>query len=70
MTVVIVPNALRLTADADIGSVTILFSQPVSGLQILDRQGQWKWVRHIDNALVSLALPPIFLDCFNMWNRS
>ena len=36
----------------DTGSVTILWSQPVSGLQILSPDGKWRWVRHIDNALV------------------
>ncbi|KAG6901226.1 hypothetical protein C0995_015043 [Termitomyces sp. Mi166 len=41
-----------LIGHTDIGSVTILYSQPVSGLQILSRQGTWKWVKHIENALV------------------
>jgi isopenicillin N synthase-like dioxygenase len=36
----------------DVGSVTILWSQPVGGLQILSPDGKWRWVRHIDNALV------------------
>ena len=36
----------------DVGSVTILWSQPVGGLQILSPDGQWRWVRHMDNALV------------------
>jgi len=36
----------------DTGSVTILWSQPVSGLQILSPDGRWRWVRHIHNALV------------------
>lgn len=36
----------------DIGSVTILWSQPVAGLQIPSPDGKWRWVRHIDNALV------------------
>ncbi|KAF9220306.1 Clavaminate synthase-like protein [Gyrodon lividus] len=41
-----------LKGHTDIGSVTILWSQPISGLQILSPDGKWKWVRHIDNALV------------------
>ncbi|KAI9457700.1 hypothetical protein HD554DRAFT_2177590 [Boletus coccyginus] len=41
-----------LRGHADFGSVTILWSQPVSGLQILSTDGKWRWVRHIDNALV------------------
>ncbi|TRM58072.1 hypothetical protein BD626DRAFT_586345 [Schizophyllum amplum] len=41
-----------LKGHTDIGSITILWSQPVGGLQILSPDGQWRWVRHIDNALV------------------
>jgi isopenicillin N synthase-like dioxygenase len=29
----------------DLGTVTLLFPQPVAGLQILNSAGQWKWVR-------------------------
>ncbi|KAF4579728.1 hypothetical protein EYR40_000094 [Pleurotus pulmonarius] len=36
----------------DSGSITVLWSQPVSGLQILTPSGKWKWIKHIDNALV------------------
>lgn len=42
----------------DFGTMTILYSQPVSALQILSRDGQWKWVKHVDNALVCLAYFP------------
>lgn len=28
----------------DLGSITLLFRQPVCGLQILNNEGQWKWV--------------------------
>ncbi|KAF7367766.1 Clavaminate synthase-like protein [Mycena sanguinolenta] len=38
--------------QAYIGSVTILWSQPIGGLQILSPDGSWRWVRHMDNALV------------------
>lgn len=41
-----------LKGHTDFGTVTILFSQPVAALQILTRDGLWKWVKHIDNALV------------------
>ncbi|KAG6371462.1 hypothetical protein JVT61DRAFT_9489 [Boletus reticuloceps] len=41
-----------LKGHTDFGTVTILWSQPVSGLQILSPDGKWRWVRHIDNALV------------------
>ena len=36
----------------DIGTMTILWSQPVSALQVMSPDGKWRWVRHIDNALV------------------
>ncbi|KAJ7933067.1 Clavaminate synthase-like protein [Mycena leptocephala] len=41
-----------LKGHTDIGSVTILWSQPIGGLQILSLDGVWRWVRHMDNALV------------------
>ncbi|KAF9035013.1 Clavaminate synthase-like protein [Hymenopellis radicata] len=41
-----------LKGHHDIGSVTILWSQPVGGLQILSPDGKWRWVKHLDNALV------------------
>ncbi|KAJ3992147.1 Clavaminate synthase-like protein [Lentinula boryana] len=37
---------------SDIGSITILWSQPISGLQILSRDGVWRYIKHIENALV------------------
>jgi len=45
-------KSVWLKGHTDFGTVTILYSQPVSGLQILTREGTWKWVKHIDNALV------------------
>ncbi|PIL28758.1 hypothetical protein GSI_08802 [Ganoderma sinense ZZ0214-1] len=41
-----------LKGHTDIGTITILWSQPISALQIMTPDGQWRWVRHIDNALV------------------
>jgi len=41
-----------LKGHTDFGSITILWSQPVSALQILSPDGKWRWVKHIDNALV------------------
>ncbi|KAG6848923.1 hypothetical protein H0H93_012733 [Arthromyces matolae] len=41
-----------LKGHTDFGTITILYSQPVAGLQILTPSGDWKWVKHIDNALV------------------
>ncbi|OCH86737.1 Clavaminate synthase-like protein [Obba rivulosa] len=41
-----------LKGHTDLGSVTILWSQPVSALQILSPDGKWRWISHIENALV------------------
>jgi isopenicillin N synthase-like dioxygenase len=41
-----------LKGHTDFGSITVLYSQPVAALQIMTREGQWKWVRHIENALI------------------
>ncbi|KAJ3983467.1 Clavaminate synthase-like protein [Lentinula detonsa] len=41
-----------LKGHTDIGSITILWSQPISGLQILSRDGVWRYIKHIENALV------------------
>lgn len=35
----------------DLGSVTLLFRQPVAALQILNSEGQWKWVRALDGTI-------------------
>jgi hypothetical protein len=34
-------------------SFTAIWSQPVTALQIKDWDGQWRYIRHVDNALVS-----------------
>ncbi|KAH9834992.1 uncharacterized protein C8Q71DRAFT_859328 [Rhodofomes roseus] len=41
-----------LKGHTDIGTITILWSQPVMALQVLMPDGQWRYVRHIDNALI------------------
>ncbi|KZT08212.1 Clavaminate synthase-like protein [Laetiporus sulphureus 93-53] len=41
-----------LKGHTDIGSVSMLFSQPISALQMLSPDGKWRWVKHIDHALV------------------
>ncbi|KAF9457902.1 hypothetical protein BDZ94DRAFT_161967 [Collybia nuda] len=45
-------KSVWLKGHTDIGSITILWSQPVSGLQILSPDGKWRWVRHVENALI------------------
>ncbi|KAF9230443.1 hypothetical protein BU15DRAFT_69196, partial [Melanogaster broomeanus] len=41
-----------LTNLTDFGTITILWSQPVAALQIMSKDGKWRWVRHIEDALV------------------
>jgi hypothetical protein len=43
-----------LVLPQDYGTITILWSQPVAGLQILSPDGKWRWIRHIDNAIVGV----------------
>ncbi|KAI0783196.1 Clavaminate synthase-like protein [Abortiporus biennis] len=45
-------NQVWLKGHTDFGSITILWSQPVSSLQILSKDGKWRFIKHIDNALV------------------
>jgi isopenicillin N synthase-like dioxygenase len=35
----------------DLGTVTLLFRQPVAALQILNSEGKWKWVRPQDGTI-------------------
>ncbi len=53
---------LLILLRADFGTITILWSQPVTALQILSPDGKWRWVKHMDNALVRrlLSLRPQF----------
>lgn len=41
-----------LKGHTDMGTITILWSQPIAALQILSPDGKWRWVRYIPNALV------------------
>ncbi|KAF9224836.1 Clavaminate synthase-like protein [Gyrodon lividus] len=41
-----------LKGHTDFGSITILWSQPVAALQIMSKDSKWRWIRHIENALV------------------
>ena len=46
---------LTVAFDIDFGTVTILWSQPVASLQILSPDGKWRYIKHIDNALVRVV---------------
>ncbi|KAJ3572266.1 hypothetical protein NP233_g3195 [Leucocoprinus birnbaumii] len=41
-----------LKGHTDANSLTLLFSQPVSALQVMTKDGKWKWVKHVENAIV------------------
>ncbi|KAJ7620240.1 Clavaminate synthase-like protein [Roridomyces roridus] len=45
-------NNVWLKGHTDMGTITVLYSQPVSALQILGKDGKWRWIKHIENALV------------------
>ena len=37
----------------DMGTLTLNFRQPVGGLQILDADGEWKWVKPWEDQIVA-----------------
>jgi len=41
-----------LKGHTDFMTLTLLFSQPISSLQIFNKEGQWKWVRHVENGVL------------------
>ncbi|KAJ4469880.1 hypothetical protein J3R30DRAFT_3713143 [Lentinula aciculospora] len=41
-----------MKGHTDFGTVTVLYSQPVAALQILTQDRSWKWLKHIENALI------------------
>ncbi|KIO11433.1 hypothetical protein M404DRAFT_20862 [Pisolithus tinctorius Marx 270] len=45
-------NNVWFKGHTDSGSVTILWSQPVAALQILGKDSKWRWVKHVENALI------------------
>ena len=47
----------HLSLVSDIGAVSILWSQPVTALQILSPDGKWRYVKHVPNGIVRI-LPP------------
>ncbi|KJK66577.1 non-heme dioxygenase in morphine synthesis N-terminal [Aspergillus parasiticus SU-1] len=44
-------GGMYVPGHTDLGTVTLLFRQPVAALQILNSQGQWKWVRPQDGTI-------------------
>jgi isopenicillin N synthase-like dioxygenase len=44
-------GGLYSPGHTDLGSITLLFRQPVAALQILNSEGEWKWVRPQDGTI-------------------
>lgn len=44
-------GSLYSAGHTDLGSITLLFRQPVAALQILNSEGEWKWVRPQDGTI-------------------
>lgn len=44
-------GSMYVPGHTDLGTVTLLFRQPVAALQILNSEGQWKWVRPQDGTI-------------------
>ena len=45
-------DGIRSYGHTDLGTITLLFRQPVAGLQIKDHEtGQWKWAKPLDGSL-------------------
>ncbi|KAL4987848.1 iron/ascorbate family oxidoreductase [Aspergillus falconensis] len=42
---------IHTPGHTDLGSVTLLFRQPIAALQILNNEGQWKWVKPQDGTI-------------------
>jgi hypothetical protein len=45
-------KSIYTRGHTDFGSVTFLFSQPVSGLELQTRDGGWKAVKHVPSSIV------------------
>ncbi|TFY69355.1 hypothetical protein EVJ58_g450 [Rhodofomes roseus] len=41
-----------LKGHADYTGISMLWSQPVAALQVMSPDGKWRWVKHIDNAVI------------------
>lgn len=54
LSVVLTVRRILTARPPDIGSVSILWSQPVTALQILSPDGVWRYVKHIPNGVVCI----------------
>lgn len=44
-------DEMWIRGHTDLGSLTLLFRQPVAGLQIRDETGSWKWAKPLDGSI-------------------
>ncbi|WRT68170.1 uncharacterized protein IL334_005145 [Kwoniella shivajii] len=47
---------LYSTGHTDLGSITLLFKQPVAGLQVLNNDGRYRWVKAVPGTADTLSL--------------
>jgi len=60
----ILPNQLRCGEHSDYGALTILFQDPVGGLEIKTRNGEWLPAPYIpDTVIINIG------DCMEMWTN-
>lgn len=45
-------NGIYANKHTDMGTLTLNFAQPVAGLQILDENGEWKWIKPWEEEIV------------------
>ncbi|KAJ7246813.1 hypothetical protein B0H12DRAFT_1235439 [Mycena haematopus] len=45
-------NNQWLAGHTDFGSITLLFPQPVAGLQVQTPDNEWKWVKYVEGGIV------------------
>lgn len=57
---------LYVPGHTDLGSITLLFRQPVCGLQILNSDGEWKWVVS-ECPCKSTCLTTVRGGCTTLW---
>lgn len=48
-------EGLYSTGHTDLGSITLLFRQPVAGLQVLNKDGRYRWVKAVPGTVSESA---------------
>ncbi|KAF9259642.1 Clavaminate synthase-like protein [Marasmius fiardii PR-910] len=63
-------NGLWFKGYTDFGFISLIYSQPVSGLQILGTDGKWRWIKHIDNAIIMNAGDSLEFLCGGLYKAT